>query len=701
MQDAGQVREDAILRGRISIVYAMSNHFLFLPFAALCVAASVIHYTTALWLVSLPMVLHIFVAVGAIRLKAAYDSRDPSGDLKIWGRRFVLYSALTGSVWAVGAVIWFVPGSFASQAYLVLAFLGMTATEFIARGAYRPAYLAHAMTSLFPLAVLLVLQGDIYAQMTAVLVLFFAGVLYTYSGSVERLLDESILLRFDKSRLIEHLSQEKILAERARDSAQESERSKSAFISSISHEIRTPLNAILGMAQLLERSNLEKTQRDHVRVLLEAGRGLKILLDDIIALSQIGDSALSETPGDGCDAGQAARTVGRLLQPNAWEKRLRLAVNVAPGLPRVAADPRVLRRILLKLGGNAIKYTERGNIEIVVDAVENADGENILRFRVIDTGSGIPGELTEKIFEPVAKADESYACEYNGAGVGLAVAQRLVQAMNGTIGVESETGAGTTFWVKIPAATSSANSVDEAGEEISAPSGLSMLVHLPDRTMRSALEHLLSPFGNQISFATSLAETARLAARGEYSLVICDVDTAGALTSAPGKNTPILALARGEDQPPEGADSVLRWPNSANALYAAVGFLTQTEATTPESVEGVINSTTFAELEKSLGFKTLIDILQSYMATAEQLTAALSKALDTEEWAETARVAQDIGGAAGSLGLTALTTAARQLAQNARDGADQDTLATTAQEVLAQHERTRAALHLLYPDLAA
>ncbi len=109
-------------------------------------------------------------------------------------------------------------------------------------------------------------------------------------------------------------------------------------------------------------------------------------------------------------------------------------------------------------------------------------------------------------------------------------------------------------------------------------------------------------------------------------------------------------------------------------------------------------------MDRSLGecgFKTLIDILQSYMATAEQLTAALSKALDTEEWAETARVAQDIGGAAGSLGLMALTTAARQLAQNARDGADQDTLATTAQEVLAQHERTRAALHLLYPDLAA
>jgi len=487
-------------------------------------------------------------------------------------------------------------------------------------------------------------------------VLFFAGILYTYCGSVERLLDESILLRFDNSRLIEGLSQEKQLAERARDFAQSSERSKSAFISSISHEIRMPLNAILGMAQLLERSALEKSQRDHVRVLLEAGRGLKILLDDIIALSQFGDNALSETPGDGCDPGQAATTVGRLLQPNAWEKN-RLSVNVAPGLPRAAADPRVLRRILLKLGGNAIKYTERGNIEITVDAVENESGENSLRFRVTDTGSGIPSHLAEKLFDAVAKADESYARQYDGAGVGLAVAQRLVKAMNGSIGVESAPGKGTNFWVKIPAAASSRKTNDEADDKISAPSGLSILLHLPDRAMRSTLEHLLSPYGNQVSFATSLADTVRLASRGDFSVVICDVETAHALNTSASKNTPILALAGSQEHSSKCADSILRWPTSANALYTAVEFLTRTEGQTRESEESVIDPTTFNELEKSLGLKTLIDILQSYMATAEQLTAALSKALDNEEWAETARVAQDIGGAAGGLGLIGCTPA--------------------------------------------
>jgi HPt (histidine-containing phosphotransfer) domain-containing protein len=99
--------------------------------------------------------------------------------------------------------------------------------------------------------------------------------------------------------------------------------------------------------------------------------------------------------------------------------------------------------------------------------------------------------------------------------------------------------------------------------------------------------------------------------------------------------------------------------------------------------------------------KTLVDILQSYMVTAEDLTKALSDAIDSQEWGETARIAQDITGAAGGLGLTALTLAARQLAQEARDGAERDTLSEAARDVLAQHGRTREALHRLYPDLAA
>jgi signal transduction histidine kinase len=580
---ARPAREEAILAGRVAIVYALGNHFLFLPFAALCMAAAILHAEAMVWMDGTPLALLVFASVGANRLKTAYDARDKSDDPRKWAHKFTLYSAFSGAVWGSGAVIWFVPGSFPAQAYLVLAFLGVTATEFVARGAYRPAYFAHAACSLFPLAVLLVVQGEFYAQMTSVLVLFFAGALFTYSGTVERLLDESILLRHDNARLITRLSNEKKGAETARDAAQASERSKSSFISNISHEIRTPLNAILGMAQLLERSDLAKAQRDHVKVLLEAGRGLKILLDDIIALSQFGEEPVNVAPESGCDAGQAARTVVRLLQPNAWEKRLRLTVNVASGLPRGAADPRVLRRILLKLAGNAIKFTERGNVEIVVDSVDVKDGKQKLRFRVTDTGPGIPEHLAATIFEPFARADDSYKRRRNGAGVGLSVARRLVEAMSGEIGVDSVPGQGSTFWITIPAVEITAREVTDAGEQTPPPSGLSILAYLPDSEMRLWLDRTVTPFGNRITSASNLSDTARLAARGTFAAIVTHAGAADSLAAMPRGDTPILSLIRSDERRPDGADSVVRWPAPPSALYSALGFLTGT--TSPKNAK--------------------------------------------------------------------------------------------------------------------
>jgi len=622
-------------------------------------------------------------------------------------RKWVMISAGLFVVLHLSAFVWFVPGSFPAQAYLVLAFLGMSATEFVARCAYRPAYFTHAAASLFPLVALLIIQGGLYAQMTAVLVIFFAGALYTQSGRVARLLEESILLRDANTRLIGRLSQEKRTVEESLAAAQASERSKSTFISTISHEIRTPLNAIVGMAQVLERDDeLNRSARDHAKVLLEAGRGLRLLLDDIIALAQNGEDSPERAPDDGCDAGQVARTVGRLLQPNAWEKRLRLSVNIASGLPRAAVNPRVLRRVLLKLAGNAIKFTERGNVEIAVDFAEGKDGGPLVRIRVTDTGPGIPGHLIGSIFEPFTKADDSYARRYNGAGVGLSVAKRLVESAGGAIGVSSEPGTGASFWVTIPAVRGVSGSGLDSAEPATPPSGLSVLALIPDKGVRDSLDHLLSPFGNRIVFAENLADAVRNSTRGGFSLLVAQAAEVDALAAMPGQTTPILALASFSDRQPDGADGMLRWPATAGSLYAAISALTGSQSGNgarrdAENDDGIIDAKAFAELEKSIGLKTLIDILQSYITTSEELTKALSSALGKEEWTGAGRLAQDIAGAAGGLGLTALTTAARLLAQGARDDWDQSTLKDAASEVLNQHKRTRDALCRLYPDLAA
>jgi signal transduction histidine kinase/HPt (histidine-containing phosphotransfer) domain-containing protein len=584
---AGSPNErSALLAGRVAVLYALSQYYLFLPFAALCMAATIAHRPNGLWLTAAPFVLQIVATVAGNRLKQNYDARNTNDDPAIWLRRYTLFSAIVGAIWGFGAVVWFVPNEFPAQAYLCLAFLGMTATEFIVRAAYRPAYLAHASCSLGPLAVMLLLDGSSYAMLTSILVLFFGGVLYSYCEAIGKMIDDSVRLRHENALLVVRLSHEKREAEIARDAARASERAKSAFFATMSHELRTPLNAMLGMAQLLERSELGQTQREYVKVLLEGGRSLTTLLDDVIDLARNEDE-LPEAPKEGCNAGQAVRTVARLLQPKAWEKHLQLAVNVAPDLPRVAVDPRQLRRALLKLADNALKFTEKGSVDITVAPTAEPDGRAFVRFQITDTGPGVPIEVTPVLFDAFARADDSYARQHNGAGVGLAVAKRIVDAMGGVIGVDSEPGKGATFWFTVPIST-----------------------------------------------------------------------------TAHGENT--------------------------EADKFSLDFHGADEA---------VDSNAFATLEKSVGLSTLVEILHSYMATAEGLTAALAGATEAQDWTQAGRLAQDIAGAAGGLGLVSLTAAARALAQASRDG--KGSLYGAAQNVLTEHHRAKEALQRLYPALAA
>jgi HPt (histidine-containing phosphotransfer) domain-containing protein len=152
---------------------------------------------------------------------------------------------------------------------------------------------------------------------------------------------------------------------------------------------------------------------------------------------------------------------------------------------------------------------------------------------------------------------------------------------------------------------------------------------------------------------------------------------------------------------------VLRWPASADALYDAIAIVTgekkTQEKTRPktENVEAALDARAIAELEKSLGLKTLLDILQSYMQTAERLANSVQAASERADWNQAGRLAQDFAGAAGDLGLTGITAAARALAQGARDGAGSEALAKSANDVLAEHRRVGDALHRLYPDLPA
>jgi len=695
----------AIFAGRIDILYTLGRHYLSLPFAVLCVPATLIAGHAPSVLPLMPLLLQITVVIAAEQLTAAYrkrpsDPTDPRSDPHFWARRYTFVSAISGATWGVASLFWFVPDSFAAQAYLSLAFLGMTATEFIARSAHRPAYLIHTIFALGPLVVLLVHQGGIYADCTALLMVLFAAVLASYCQGMARLLDESVHLRNENAQLVGRLRREKGDALVARDVAEASALAKSAFIANISHELRTPLNALLGMAQLLERSELTRQQGDHVKVMLQAGRGLQTLIDDVIALTRDDDGQLEE---EDCDPLQAARAVVRVLQPRAWEKRLQLTLTGAQGLPRVAADPRKVRQILLKLTDNALKFTERGVVDIRLEVTE--DGRTV-RFCVTDTGIGVAPELADNLFHAFSLGDDSYARKEQGAGLGLAVAKRLVEQAGGRIGYSSRLGEGAQFFFTLPVSGSMPLAVlREPESHHAAPSGLSLLLFLRPSELTEALVRLLEPFGNRLTRADTMAEAVECAGKDRFDAIIANADDSDMLAAAPGVRAPLVAVMMRGDRMPSATDMALRWPVEPNQLYRALNAIRPArapETEEPDEIElpAAIDAETFSGLERSVGVKALVEILQCYIVTAEQLTNGLSDACAREQWDEAGRLAQDIVGAAGGLGLTAVTRAARQFAQAAREGQNRHDLRNAAQMVVGEHVRARNALVHLYPEVA-
>lgn len=686
---------DPVFAGRIDILYALGRHYLSLPFAVLCVPATLIARHEPSVLPLMPLLLQLVVVIAAEQLTTAYKRRAAGSDPHYWARRYTFVSAISGATWGAASLFWFVPDSFPAQAYLAMAFLGMTATEFIARSAHRPAYIAHTVFALGPLVAQLALQGGLYAGCSALLIVLFAVVLVSYCHGMARLLDESIRLHNENGELVVRLKGEKEEAVSAREAAEESAKAKSVFIANMSHELRTPLNALLGMAQLLERAELPRQQKDHIKVMLQAGRGLQTLIDDVIALTRDDTHRLDD---EDCDPVHAARVVARLLQPRAWQKQLHLTLSFAPDLPRVAADPRKVRQVLLKLVDNSLKFTEQGLVDIRLDL--SPDG-HCVRFCVSDTGQGVAPQTAAQLFQPFALGDTSYARKQQGAGLGLAVAKRVIEQAGGTIGFESKPGDGAQFFFTLPVsglAHGTPHLPDENESPVVPPSGRSLLLYLPITTVADATARLLEPFGNRVTQAESLADALELAQREQFDAIIAGASDADMLAAAPGIVTPLIAILLSGGRAPASTRNLLRWPLAPVQLYRV---LEQTcQAPGESEAIGAIDPAAFGSLEKSVGTKALLEILQCYIVTAEQLTNNLSQACADEQWDEAARLAQDIIGAAGGLGLSAFTQAARDFARKTREGEDRHELRNAAQMIVGEHLRARRALVHLYPDVA-
>ncbi len=230
--------------------------------------------------------------------------------------------------------------------------------------------------------------------------------------------------------------------------AEAADRAKSEFLANMSHEIRTPMNGVLGMAELLDRTNLDTRQKSFTEVIVKSGNALLTIINDILDFSKIsaGQMVLDPAP---FGLAEAVEDVATLVSARVAEKNLELIVRVDPNLPgSVTGDVGRFRQIVTNLLGNAVKFTERGHVLIDVGG-EVRDGTAHLDIKVADTGIGIPAEKLQSVFEKFAQVDGSSTRRHEGTGLGLAIAARLVDLMGGRIGVESEVGRGSVFWFSI------------------------------------------------------------------------------------------------------------------------------------------------------------------------------------------------------------------------------------------------------------